>query len=76
MTLLTVGRPTYPAPMTTVTPRPFEFGCAPTKNRDWGHDTTDADYEDPAVIAANLERGLAEARIRVAAELAALRRKR
>lgn len=66
-----VGRSTYHAPMTTVNPAPLSFGRARISSPNWTDDTTDADYEDLDVIAANLERELAAARARVSAAIAA-----
>lgn len=52
--------------MTSITPGPLRFGRAPVRRAGWGAETTDADYEDPAVVAANLQRSLEAARARVA----------
>ncbi|OIH94850.1 MULTISPECIES: hypothetical protein [unclassified Curtobacterium] len=57
--------------MTTVNPAPLSFGRARISSPNWNDDTTDADYEDLDVIAANLERERAAARDRVAAAIAA-----
>ena len=66
-----VARSTYDPPMTIVTPEPRPFGRSRVYTPNWTDDTTDADYEDLAVIAANIERELAAARLRVAARIAA-----
>ncbi len=66
-----VGRSTYDPLMTTVNPAPLSFGRARISSPNWNDDTTDADYEDLDVIAANLERERAAARDRVAAAIAA-----
>jgi hypothetical protein len=66
-----VGRSTYDAPMTTVNPAPPSFGRARISSPNWNDTTTDADYEDLDVIAANIERERAAARLRVTAAIAA-----
>lgn len=70
-----VGRSTYDPPMTTVNPAPKAFGRARLTSPNWNVDTTDADYDDLDVIAANLERELVEARVRVAERIAARQRR-
>ncbi|TDN43413.1 hypothetical protein EDF64_10883 [Curtobacterium flaccumfaciens] len=70
-----VGRSTYDPPMTIVTPEPRPFGRSRVYTPNWTDDTTDADYEDLDVIAANLERELVEARVRVAERIAARQRR-
>ncbi|WP_133520277.1 hypothetical protein [Curtobacterium flaccumfaciens] len=61
--------------MTIVTPEPRPFGRSRVYTPNWTDDTTDADYEDLDVIAANLERELVEARVRVAERIAARQRR-
>lgn len=65
-----VGRSTYHPHMTTVNPAPKAFGRARLSSPNWNVDTTDADYEDLDVIAANLERERDAARARVAERIA------
>lgn len=64
-----VGRPTYDPAMTIADLTPQPFGRARVYTPNWGDDTTDADYDDPAVIAANIERERVAARARVAARI-------
>lgn len=66
-----VGRSTYHPPMTIVTPEPKPFGRSRVYTPNWTDDTTDADYEDLEVIAANIERERAAARRRIEARIAA-----
>jgi hypothetical protein len=49
--------------MTSVHPTPLSFGRAPVRAAD--RRVTDADYDDPRVVAANLERALRAARARL-----------
>ncbi|MGU3409288.1 hypothetical protein ACLBWP_04205 [Microbacterium sp. M1A1_1b] len=57
--------------MTSVHPGPFSFGRAPIRSAARRAEATDAaevsdaDYDDPAVVAANLERALRAARARL-----------
>lgn len=55
--------------MTSVHPGPFAFGRAPIGGLDRRVDADapvgDADYDDPTVVAANLERALRAARARL-----------
>lgn len=76
MSILTVGTPPYHDRMTSFTPTPLSFGRAPIRKPDWRFEATDADYEDPAVVAANWQRQLDAARVRVAERFAAGRRGR
>jgi hypothetical protein len=55
---------------------PFRFGRAPVRRAGWGGDTTDADYEDPDVVAANLQRSLDAARVRLTGRVAGRFRRR
>ena len=66
-----VGRPTYPSPMIIANPEPKPFGRSRVYTPNWTDDTTDADYEDLEVIAANIERERAAARRRFEERLAA-----
>lgn len=66
-----VGRSTYDPHMTIVTPEPKPFGRSRVYTPNWTDDTTDADYEDRDVIAANIERERVAARRRFEARLAA-----
>lgn len=50
---------------------PLRFGRAAVRRADWGGETTDADYEDPVVVAANLQRSFEAARARVTERVAA-----
>ncbi|MCJ1715358.1 hypothetical protein [Curtobacterium sp. VKM Ac-2922] len=50
--------------MTSVHPGPFSFGRAPIRSERRA-EATDADYDDPVVVAANLERALRAARARL-----------
>ncbi|WP_261976545.1 hypothetical protein [Curtobacterium sp. B8] len=50
--------------MTIVTPEPKPFGRSRVYTPNWTDDTTDADYEDLEVIAANIERERVAARRR------------
>lgn len=67
-----VGRSTYDPHMTIVTPEPKPFGRSRVYTPNWTDDTTDADYDDPEVIAANIERERAAARRRFEQRLAAV----
>lgn len=51
--------------MTSVQPGPFSFGRAPIGPGGRRAEGTDADYDDPRVIAANLDRALRAARARL-----------
>ncbi|WP_144759571.1 hypothetical protein [Curtobacterium sp. 9128] len=51
--------------MTSVHPGPFSFGRAPVGRRERLVEPTDADYDDPNVVAANLDRALRAARARL-----------
>lgn len=51
--------------MTSVHPTPLSFGRAPVRATERHVDATDADYDDPRVVAANLERALRAARARL-----------
>jgi hypothetical protein len=76
MTTLIVGAQPYHDRMTTFPPTPLTFGRSPIRKPDWRFEATDADYDDPTVIAANLQRELDAARERVAARLSGRRRTR